>query len=127
MGGPELSDFTVKHYKDMLSDEIIQGTKCERCGNLMLPPRLICNNCGNRSLKPLQYGKKGTVQALSRIHVPLTSFQEKCPYTVGIVKLTDGPMITGLLLGNENFMVGSEVEAVILKEEEKTILAFKPL
>jgi len=122
-----LSVFTIKHYKDMLSDEIIQGTKCERCGNLMLPPRIICNNCGNRSLKPLQYRKKGTVKALSRIHVPLTSFQEKCPYTVGIVKLTDGPMITGLLLGKDNFAVGSEVEAVILKEEGKPVLAFKPL
>ena len=122
-----MSEFTVKHYKDMLSDEIIQGTKCGKCGNLMLPPRIICNNCGNRSLQPLQYSKKGTVKALSRIHVPLTDFKEKCPYTVGIVKLTDGPMITGLLLGKDNFVVGSEVEAVILKEYGKTILAFKPL
>jgi uncharacterized OB-fold protein len=127
MGGREMSEFTVKHYKDMLHDEIIQGTKCDKCGNLMLPPRIICNNCGNRTLQSYQYSNKGKIRALSKIHVPLTDFQEKCPYTVGIVELTEGPMITGLLLGDENVEVGSKVEVIILKEEEKAILTFKPL
>lgn len=122
-----MTEFTVAHYKEMLENKVIQGSKCEKCGNLMLPPRIICNNCGGKKMKPHNFIKQGTIKALSKIHVPLTQFQEKCPYTVSIVKLIEGPMISGVVTDDEKVEVGTKVEAIFLKQDGETILAFKPV
>jgi len=122
-----MSEFTVTHFKDLLQNETIQGSKCDKCNNLMLPPRIICNKCGNINLIPHEYEKQGTIRAFSKIYVPLTEFQEKCPYTVGIVELAEGPMISGLILDDQKIEVGIKVEAVFLKEEGRTTLAFRPV
>ncbi|MBD3207350.1 transcriptional regulator [Candidatus Bathyarchaeota archaeon] len=127
MGGHKMSEFTVRHFKDLLHHETLQGSKCDNCGNLMLPPRIICNKCGNMKLRPHDYEKQGKIRALSKIYVPLTKFQEKCPYTVGIVELVEGPMISGLILEDRKVEVGSKVEAVFIKEEERSTLAFRPI
>lgn len=122
-----MSKFTVTHFKDLLHQETLQGSKCDNCGNLMLPPRNICNKCGHTDLMPHDYIKQGKIRALSKIYVPLTNFQEKCPYTVGIVELVEGPMISGLILEDQKVEVGSKVEAVFIKEEERATLAFRPI
>jgi uncharacterized OB-fold protein len=121
-----MGEFTVTKFKEELKNENLLGSKCTKCGNLMLPPRIICNNCGNKALHPYHFKREGIVKALSTIYVPLTQFQEKCPYTVGIIKIFEGPKISGLILDDEKVKIGSKVEAVFLNEDERTILAFKP-
>jgi uncharacterized OB-fold protein len=52
----------------------------------------------------------------------------RCPYAVGVVRLDDGPSVSGLILdikdGGE-LSVGSRVEAEYVKEGEKTALCFR--
>jgi uncharacterized OB-fold protein len=126
-GAYEMSEFTVNSFKETLENGAILGSKCEKCGNLMLPPRIICNKCGSWTLSSYEYKHRGTLEAFSKIHVPITEFQEKCPYTVGIIELFEGPKISGIILNDEKIEVGSKVEAVFLKEEKKTTLAFRAL
>ena len=60
------------------------------------------------------------------VRVPLTRFQDLSPYGVGIIKLDEGPLITGMILGEiENIKIGDRVEAVYLDEGEDKVLAFK--
>ena len=119
-----MTEYTVKAYKDHLMNEELVGVECKSCGHLMLPPRPLCNKCGSMDLRWRQYMGKGAVAAKTVIAVPLTRFQDRCPYGVVIVTLDEGVSISGLLL-DENIDVGSRVEAAYVKEENGVVLAFK--
>ena len=68
---------------------------------------------------------EGEVTAFTVIHVPPTQMTGKTPYTVGIVKLSEGPALTTRI--SEEIKVGTKVVAEFKKEGEKTVLVFKSL
>jgi len=119
-----MTEYTVKAYMDHLMNEELAGVECKSCGYLMLPPRPICNRCGSMDLGWRRCDGGGVVAAKTVIAVPLTRFQERCPYGVVIVTLDEGVSVSGLLL-DENVEVGSRVEAAYVKNEEGVVLAFK--
>ena len=117
---------SVESFKEGLKESKLKGCICVRCGNPMLPPRMICNKCGSTDLKEHCFDSKGKIKTKTVIHVPLTKFQELSPYTVGIIQLDEGPMITGMVLGdNDKIKIGDRVEAVYLDVGEEKVLAFK--
>jgi uncharacterized OB-fold protein len=64
------------------------------------------------------------------ITVPLTRLKDRSPYTVGIVKLDDGPSISGMILDISDgyqISVGTRVKGEFVKEGERTDLCFKPV
>ena len=70
----------------------------------------------------------GVIQAFTVVHVPLSTMVGRSPYAVAVVKLDDGPSVSGLVLdvdeGNK-LSVGARVFAEFVKEGEKTALCFK--
>ena len=68
------------------------------------------------------------MRAFSVINVPLSRMEGRSPYAVGVVRLDDGPSVSGLILdvtdGGE-LSVGSRVEAEYVKEGERTALCFR--
>ncbi len=120
-----MTEYTVKAYMDHLMNEELVGVECKSCGHLMLPPRPLCNRCGSTDLGWRRFMDKGTVAAKTVIAVPLTRFQDRCPYGVGVVTLDEGVSISGLLLDEEKIDVGSRVEAAYVKDEYGVVLAFK--
>jgi uncharacterized protein len=117
---------SVNHFKEGLKVSELRGCVCEGCGNLLLPPRLICNKCGESTLKEQCFIGKGTIKTKTVVRVPLTKFQDLCPYVVGIIELEQGPMITGLIIGEvEKIKIGDKVEAVYIDEAGERVLAFK--
>ncbi len=70
----------------------------------------------------------GVLRAFTIVHVPLSNMMGRSPYAVAVVKLDDGPSISGLLLGvdrGDTLSVGARVVAEFVKEGEKTVLCFK--
>lgn len=122
-----MSEFTVSRFQQKLTENILSGSKCMFCKEIYLPPRPICPKCGSVDMIEQNYTGKGTVVTKSIIYVALSSFNDICPYTVGIVKLDEGVSISGILIeeNNEEIDIGSEVQAVFLKGDERTVLAFK--
>ena len=117
---------SVHSFKKGLKDSKLIGSVCEVCNNFMLPPRMICTKCGSTDLKEHCFDGNGTIKTKTVVYVPLTKFQELSPYTVGIVELDEGPMITGMILGDiDKISIGDRVEAVYLDEGEEKLLAFK--
>lgn len=117
---------SVHSFKEGLKEFKLKGCICENCKNQMLPPRMICTKCGSTDLKEHCFDGKGTIKTKTVIYVPLTKFQELSPYTVGIIELEDGVMITGMVLGEiDKINIGDRVEAVYLDEGEEKLLAFK--
>ena len=124
--------FTVKSFHDYLSEKRLMGTRCKGCKAYVAPPRPICLECGSKNIEWTSLSGKGELEAFTVIHIPPTALVEKAPYAVGIVKLEEGPMITGRLVGvdikkPEEIRVGMKVEAAFFEEAGKVILAFKPI
>lgn len=125
-----LRELTVRAFNDFLAEGRIMGSRCRGCGAISLPPRPICHRCGGRDLEWTELEGRGTVQAYTVIHIPLTRMRGRHPYACGIVKLDEGPSISGLILRvseGERITVGSRVEAEFIKEGERTALCFRPV
>ena len=117
---------SVHDFKEGLKESKLMGRICENCDNMMLPPRMICNKCGSTDLKEHCFDGKGAIKTKTVVYVPLTKFQELSPYTVGIIELDEGPMITGMILGEvDKISIGDRVEAVYLDDGDEKLLAFK--
>lgn len=121
-----MTDFTVNWFRDNLNKDHLVGVRCKSCGELMLPPRMICKNCGSTDLDEYEFKGTGKVKAITTIYVPLTRFQEISPHHVGIVEMDEGVSVSGLILSEGSVpKIGDNVEAIFFKNEDQTVLAFK--
>jgi len=71
---------------------------------------------------------EGVIQAFTVVHVPLSSMVGRSPYAVAVVKLDDGPNVSGIVLDvveGAQLSVGARVVAELVKEGETTSLCFK--
>ena len=125
-----MGEFTIKAYNDFLAENKIMGSKCKGCGTVHLPPRPVCNECAGRDLEWTELKGTGTIRAYTVITVPLTRLKDRCPYAVGVVKLEDGPSISGMVLDVSNgdqISVGTRVKGEFIKEGARTVLCFRPV
>jgi uncharacterized OB-fold protein len=123
--------FTINSFQNFLEKKRLMGVKCNDCNNIMFPPRIICTKCNSKKLEWHEFKGDGTLETYSILHVAPTFLKDNVPYVVGIIKLKEGPMITGRITDidttkSENIEIGTNVKIEFLKESGKTILAFKP-
>jgi hypothetical protein len=84
----------------------------------MFPPRDVCTNCADHSPQPeFQFSGRGEVYSYTIVHNPPEGYQEMAPYTVALIKLEEGPLITAQLtdVANETVEIGMPVEMVTRK------------
>jgi len=93
------SETTVKNYQTLLNERKLCAVECTSCHTLMLPPRLVCSDCGSRKTAWKPLNGRGTLRSFTVIHIAATSFAKDAPYVVGVVKLAEGPSITARLVG----------------------------
>ena len=72
------------------------GTECLACGAKQFPPRPVCPDCNSREVQPFS------------------------PYTVALVKLKEGPLMSAQLtdIDSDEAQVGMKVEMVTRKLRE---------
>jgi uncharacterized OB-fold protein len=80
----------------------------------LFPPRDICPECGQEARQPYNFSGHGEIFSYTTIFEPPAGFEEYAPYTVALVKLDEGPIVTAQLtdLGNEPVEIGMPVEMV---------------
>jgi uncharacterized OB-fold protein len=93
------------------------GEICERCGARIFPPRDVCPNCEAPAKTPLVFSGRGEVYSYSTVYHPPRGFEEFAPYTVALVQLEEGPMVTAQLTDVDagQVRVGMPVEMVTRK------------
>ncbi|HUX77563.1 MAG TPA: Zn-ribbon domain-containing OB-fold protein [Anaerolineae bacterium] len=93
------------------------GEICERCGARIFPPRDVCPDCEAPAKTPLVFSGRGEVYSYSTVYHPPRGFEEFAPYTVALVQLEEGPMITAQLTDVDagQVRVGMPVEMVTRK------------
>jgi uncharacterized protein len=92
----------------------LTGKVCPHCNAKLFPPRDICPNCGGEVKTNYTFSGKGEVFSFTTIYEAPTGYDETAPYTVALVKLEEGPLVTAQLtdLGDQPVEIGMPVEMV---------------
>jgi uncharacterized OB-fold protein len=90
------------------------GEVCPHCDTKIFPPRDICPSCGQEAKTSFAFSGRGEVFSFTTIYEAPTGFDETAPYTVALVKLEEGPLVTAQLtdLGETGPEIGMPVEMV---------------
>ncbi len=105
------------------------GEVCHNCGKKIFPPRDVCPECDKEAKTPYAFTGKGEVYSYSTIHSAPEGFEKYVPYTVALIRLEEGPLITAQLTDVEakDVRIGMPVEMVtrVLREDgERGMLVY---
>jgi uncharacterized protein len=93
------------------------GEVCPHCDAKIFPPRDVCPYCGQDAKTKFAFSGKGEVYSFTTISDAPAGYEENAPYTVALVKLDEGPVVTAQLtdLGEQPVEIGMPVEMVTRK------------
>jgi len=122
--------FTVNSFQDFLNKKKLMGTKCCDCGNLNLPPRIICTECNGKRLEWHEFKGNGKLQTYTFIYTAPTFLKDKVPYAVGIAKLEEGPMIAARISDvdineSDRIKISTNVKIDYIQESGRNILTLR--
>ncbi len=104
----------ARHWRLKEQRYNLTGTVCTKCGEKSFPPRRVCPKCGSETSAPFTFCGRGEVYSFTTIYEAPTGFNETAPYTVALVRLEEGLLVTAQLtdLGNDKPEIGMPVEMV---------------
>jgi len=106
-----------RHWRLKKQRYALVGEVCPHCDAKLFPPRDVCPECGGEAKQPYTFSGRGEVYSFTIMHDAPTGYDEQAPYTVALVKLVEGPVITAQLtdLGEQPVEIGMPVEMVTRK------------
>ena len=104
----------ARHWRLRKQRYALVGEVCPHCDAKLFPPRDVCPECGGEARNLYQFSGRGEVYSYTTIYEPPAGYEESAPYTVALVKLEEGPLVTAQLtdLGEEPVQIGTPVEMV---------------
>jgi uncharacterized protein len=103
-----------RHWRLKKQRYALVGEVCEHCDAKLFPPRDICPECGEEAKTLFQFSGKGEVYSYTTVYDAPEGYAEQAPYTLAMVKLAEGPLVTAQLtdLGEQQAQIGMPVEMV---------------
>jgi len=103
-----------RHWRLKKQRYSLVGEVCPHCDAKIFPPRDICPECGKDAKTTFAFSGRGEVYSYTTIYDAPAGYEATAPYTVALVKLEEGPIITAQLtdLGEETVEIGMSVEMV---------------
>jgi len=93
------------------------GETCEHCDSKLFPPRDVCPVCDAPAQELYTFTGLGEVYSYTTIYDAPAGFEQNAPYTVALVKLNEGPLVTAQLtdVNKDELAIGLPVEMVTRK------------
>ncbi len=94
------------------------GEICLDCESAIFPPRDLCPECGGNRCIEHKFSGKGEVYSHTDVLEAPEGHIENTPYTIALVKLEEGPLITAQLTDishSQKVEIGMPVEMVTRK------------
>lgn len=90
------------------------GEVCPHCQARLFPPRDVCPECRQEAKTQYAFSGRGNIYSYTTIYDAPAGYEEYIPYTVALIKLEEGPLVTGQLtdLGDQPVAIGAPVEMV---------------
>jgi hypothetical protein len=94
--------------------------RCGNCKRVYFPPRDICPICHRDSIgkmKEFTLSGKGQIESFTVVHDAPPAFTRQRPYILAIIRLDEGPSITGQVVDCDpgEVDIGNRVSAVFRK------------
>lgn len=109
-----------RHWRLQQQRYGLVGEVCPHCDEKIFPPRDVCPNCSGEAKTPYTFSGKGQIYSFTTIYDAPEGYEGMTPYTVALVKLEEGPLVTAQLtdVDNGKVEIGTPVEMVTRKLRE---------
>jgi uncharacterized OB-fold protein len=110
----------------------LMGNQCGNCKRIFFPPRDVCPICHRESIgkmKEFALSGNGTIESFSVVHDVPPAFTRQRPYIIAIIRLDDGPSVTGQIVDSDpgEVEMGKRVTSVfrrVAQEGESGIIEY---
>ncbi len=89
---------TFKDYDESLKQNKLLGLRCQECGAITVPPKMVCGKCASPALDIVELSGKGEIQTFTTVYTAPEGRQDEVPYVIVLVELDEGPWIMGNLV-----------------------------
>jgi uncharacterized OB-fold protein len=109
-----------RHWRLQQQRYGLVGEVCPHCDEKIFPPRDVCPNCAQEAKTPYVFSGKGEVYSYTTVYDAPEGYESNAPYTVALIKLDEGPLVTAQLtdVDNGKVEIGTPVEMVTRKLRE---------
>ena len=106
-----------RHWRLKSQRYNLVGETCNNCGVKLFPPRDVCLECEAPAQELYTFTGLGEVYSYTTIYDAPAGFEHNAPYTVALVKLEEGPLVTAQLtdVAVNEIQIGMPVEMVTRK------------
>jgi len=103
-----------RHWRLRKQRYSLIGEVCPHCDEKIFPPRDVCPECGGEAKTEFGFSGRGEVYSYTKVYDAPAGYEDVAPYTVAMVKLAEGPMVTAQLtdIDNNSVSIGMPVEMV---------------
>jgi uncharacterized OB-fold protein len=103
-----------RHWRIKQQRYSLVGEVCPNCDARIFPPRDVCPDCGEDARTLFHFSGHGRIYSFTMLHEAPSGLQDQAPYTLALVQLDEGPMLTAQLtdLGQQHVEIGMPVEMV---------------
>jgi uncharacterized OB-fold protein len=112
-----------RYWRNQAQRYSLVGEICDECGAKLFPPRDICPECTQPAKTPYTFSGRGEVFSHTTVYQAPEGFENYTPYTVALVKLEEGPLVTAQLadVDADSVEIGMPVEMVTrrLREDDR--------
>jgi uncharacterized OB-fold protein len=104
----------ARHWRLKNQRYKLVGEVCPHCEAKLFPPRDVCPECGLEAKTLYTFSGRGEVYSFTTVYDAPSGYEENAPYTVALVKLEEGPLVTAQLtdLDDRPIEIGTPVEMV---------------
>lgn len=109
------AEFSSSHWRLQKERYKLVGEVCLDCIQAIFPPRDLCPNCGGDKCIEHKFSGRGEIYSVTTVQNPPSGYEENAPYTLALVKLEEGPLLTAQLTDldpNHNPKIGMKLEMV---------------
>ena len=109
-----------RHWRLQKQRYGLVGELCDHCGIKLFPPRDVCPECGEEAKTQYCFCGQGEVYSHTTVYVAPEGLERYAPYSLALVKLEEGPIVTAQLtdVDNDAVNIGMPVEMVTRKLHE---------
>jgi hypothetical protein len=86
-----------KDYNEALKQNKLLGLKCQACGAITVPPKIVCQQCTSPDMEIVELKGNGKIRTFTNVFVASEGREDEVPYTIVMVELDEGPWIMGNL------------------------------
>jgi uncharacterized OB-fold protein len=110
-----------KYFREIPQRYRLEAGKCNGCGAVYFPPRLVCPKCKSIEFTKINLSNAGKLLTYTIVRVGSDKFSQQLPFVVGIVELKDGVRLTTQIadVDFDKLKIGQKVKLVFRKIQDE--------